>query len=81
MVFLRINFLESDWIEHGSTLRFMECRGRSDNSSTVVAVSFETNMTKSSGRRVVCEAGVEFVHVSKQFKTKRETEKERERLQ
>ena len=38
-------------------------------------------MTKSSGRWVVCEAGVEFVHVSKQFETKRETEKERERLQ
>ena len=46
----------------------------------VVAVSFETNMTKSSGRSVVCEAGVEFVRVSKQFKTKREAEKERERL-
>jgi hypothetical protein len=59
----------------------VECRGRNDNSSTVVAVSFETNMTKSSGRWVVCEAGVEFVHVSKQFETKRETEKERERLQ
>jgi hypothetical protein len=59
----------------------VECRGRNDNSSTVVAVSFESNMTKSSGRWVVCEGAVEFVHVSKQFETKRETEKERERLQ
>ena len=59
----------------------VECRGRNDNSSTVVAVSFEINMTKSSGRWVVCEAGVEFVYVSKQFETKRETEKEREWLQ
>jgi hypothetical protein len=39
-------------------------------------------MTKTKGRWVVYEKrGVEFVHVSKRFKTKQEAEKERERLQ
>jgi hypothetical protein len=39
-------------------------------------------MTKTSGSWVVYEKrGVEFVHVSKPFKTKQEAEKERERLQ
>jgi hypothetical protein len=39
-------------------------------------------MTKTSGRWVVYEKrGVEFVHVSKAFKTQQEAEKERERLQ
>jgi len=39
-------------------------------------------MTKSTGRWAVYEKrGVEYVHRSKPFKTKREAEKERERLQ
>jgi hypothetical protein len=39
-------------------------------------------MAKTSGRWVVYEKrGLEYVHVSKRFKTKQEAEKERERLQ
>jgi hypothetical protein len=39
-------------------------------------------MTKTAGFWVVYEKrGVEYVHVSKRFKTKREAEKARERLQ
>jgi hypothetical protein len=44
--------------------------------------AIEYHMAKSTGRWVVYEKrGVEYVHVSKPFKTKPEAEKERERLQ